>query len=151
MKNYSYNPKSGKTRFALAHGKSLPISAKDAREVAHSLRGQKVDRAVVILNGVIDKSKPIKFTRHNTEVGHKPGIGSGRYPVNAARAFLILLNNARANAKSKGLDESRLHIATAVANRSVHKRPGGSRVFSKGPSNHSRRANIEIVLEEMAK
>ena len=151
MKNYSYNPASKGARYALAHGSALPISAKDAREVAHSIRGLRVERAIAVLNGVIAKSRPIKFTRHNTEVGHKPGIGPGRYPVNAAKAFLVLLNNARANARGRGLDESRLWIMTVTANRSVYKRPGGSRVFSKGPSSHSRRANAEIVLGEKSK
>jgi large subunit ribosomal protein L22 len=151
MKNYSYNPKSKKTRFAMAHGSALHISAKDAREVALSIRGESVARAEVILGGVIAKTKPIKFTRHNTEVGHKPGIGSGRFPVNAAKDFLLLLKNAKSNASAKGLDESRLYVVTACANRSIYKRPGGARVFSKGPSNHSRRANIEIVLEEKLK
>ena len=151
MKNYSYGPRSEKTKFALAHAAALPVSAKDAREVAHSIQGLSVARAEVVLTGVIAKTKPIKFTRYNTEVGHKPGIGPGRFPVNAAEAFLTLLENAKANARGKGLDGSRLYIVAACANRSIHKRPGGSRVFSKGPSNHSRRANIEIVLEEKVK
>lgn len=146
MKNYSYQK--GAAKHGLSHAKSLPISAKDAREVMHNIQGKPVARAEVILAGVISQEKPIKFTRHNTEVGHKPGIGPGRYPVNAAREILRVLQNAKANAKAKGMDEASLVIATAVANRSFYKRPGGSRVFSKGPSHRSRSASVEIALEE---
>ncbi|MFH0962007.1 MAG: 50S ribosomal protein L22 [archaeon] len=148
MENYSYNPKSRKTRFAQARADALNISPKEAREVAHNLRGLLVPQAERMLAGVIAKTKPIKFTRFNTELGHKPGIGPGRFPVNAATEFSTLVASAKANAKAKGLDEGRLYVASAVANRSFHKRPGGARVFSKGPSNRSRRANIQVVLEE---
>jgi len=146
--NYAYNPKSQKTKFAAAKADATHLSPKEARELAHNLKGLTAKRAQTVLEGVIAKETPVKFTRHNTELGHKPGIGPGRYPVNAAKEFLLLLKNAQANAKGKGMDAQKLYVASAVANRSFHKRPGNARVFSKGPSQRSRRANIQLVLEE---
>ncbi len=146
-RKYSYEAPNG-AKVAKAHAMALHISAKDAVEVVWNIRGLPVAQAEDVLSKVIYVKTPIRFRRYNTEVGHKPGIGPARFPVNAAQEVLTILLNAKGNAKAKGLDEKRLYVVSAVANRSVHKRPGTARAFAKGPSNRSRRASVEIVLEE---
>lgn len=145
--SYAYKPNEEKAA-ARAYGRDLEVSAKDSREVVHAIRGLKIAEAEKVLFGVMTLQQPIPFKRHKRKLSHKPGIGPGRYPRNAAAAVLKILENAKANAKVKGLDEGALFVKHVAVHKGIHKRPRGARAFSKGPQMHSRRATVEIILEE---
>ena len=118
---------------AKASGRELRVSPKHAREVCRTIKGMKVEQAKDYLNQV--KKKPVPFRRFNKKVGHRHGLEkafAGRYPVNAARQVLNVLEGAEANAEYKGLDLERLKIIHASAY------PGMNTL-----------SHVELVLEEM--
>jgi len=147
--SYAYKPREEKMA-ARAYGRDLEVSAKDSREVVHAIRGLKLAEAEKVLSKVISLQEPIPFKRHKRKLSHKAGMGPGRYPRNAAAEVLKILENSKANAKVKGLDEAKLFVKHAAVHKGIHKRPRGARAFSKGPQMHSRRATVEIILEEKA-
>ena len=98
---------------AKASGRDLRISPKDTREVCNALRGKMLDDAKEYLNAVIEMKQMVPFRRYKKHVGHHKAIPkwyTGRYPINAAKEVLNVLNNAEGNAEFKGLDIDRLRI-----------------------------------------
>ena len=85
-------------RFA---GATWPISTKKSIELANFLRFRDLVQAKGLLENVKIKNVAVPMRRYNKDTGHKPGIGPGRYPLNAAKEFLFLLKSAESNAKQK--------------------------------------------------
>jgi len=113
-------------------------SWKHGVEIAKRIRGKPVEQAQQILQDIITMKKPIRFTVYNGGMGHKPGIGPGRYPVKASKAILDLLRNAQANAGHKGLSKLTVQrITTSNANSS---RSGSRRGWD------GKRMRIEITV-----
>jgi len=122
------------------------VSTKHCVEIANALRGKKVDRAKTILDDAINLKKAIPYLRFKKGVGHKKGIGPGRYPVKASTEVLVALNTCEANALSKGLNTDGLkiiHISAHMASRPWH--------YGRARRRKMKRTNIEIVLEESVK
>jgi large subunit ribosomal protein L22 len=136
----NYDPNS----MVRAVGRDLSISPKHAIEICKYIKGRNVNRAVTILTEVIDKTRPIPFTRFIQGVGHKRGqLGSGKYPVKASQAILSILQSAIANAKFKGLAESSLVVESIQAQR------GSSPLrFGRIRGRSAKRTHIEVVLKE---
>lgn len=128
---------------ARSRGLDLAVSTKVAIEVCNFLRGKELEKALAILNRVVDKEQAIPFKRFTDGVGHKPGkIGAGRYPVKAAKEFIKLLNNAKANATTKGMTGTLVvsHIAANKASRPVRNRTKYRGEF--------KRTHVEIIITE---
>jgi len=144
-KNYSakdYN----KENMARAIGKSLPISFKQSIEICDFIRDRDVHFAKDALSKVTNQELAIPFKRFNKGVGHKKNIASGRYPKNASREFLNLINHVEANAQFKGLNTSNLVITHIIPNKAstvLH--------YGRKRSRKSKRTNVEIVVQEMSK
>ena len=118
------------------------VSTKHCIEIANVLRGKKVERAKTILIETMNLKKAIPFLRFNKGIGHKRGIGPGRYPVKACTEMLGALNTCEANAQAKGLNTSELkiiHISTHMASRPWH--------YGRARRRRMKRTHIEIVLE----
>lgn len=128
---------------AIARGRDLPISSKMSMEICNNIRYKKIDSALGLLDEVIEMKKPIVIRRFNWDLGHKPGYGPGRYPINAVKAFIQLLKLAKANAENKGLNADKLVVSFAKADfgqrRGHHGRHRG-----KMKSTH-----VEIHVKEM--
>lgn len=122
------------------------VSHKHSVEICRNIRGMSLDKARSFLEDVAEQKTPVVFRRFVREQAHRPGMAAGRYPVNAAREVLKLLENAEANADGKGLDKKKLVIVSAAANRGV-RRYRGARGFGR---RYSKSANIEITVEEKA-
>jgi large subunit ribosomal protein L22 len=142
--NYSlkeYNKES----MARVTGMSLPISFKQSIEICNFVRDKSLVDAKNILEKVIKHKQAVPFTRFNSNMGHKRGIGPGRFPKKASKEILDLLNSAEANAQFKGLNTSSLVIRHINANKS-------SKVMHYGRkrSRAAKRTNVEIVLCEGA-
>ncbi len=136
---------------ARAIGRELRISVKHSIEIAREVRGMMVEDALEYLERVIEKKQPVAFKRHNRYIAHKKGkgFGPGRYPVNAARAFIRILEDAQNNAIYKGLNSEEMVIRHIAAQRGrVYK---GWRPRARGRSSPKNRvtANIEVILEEI--
>ncbi len=79
-----------------ASGREVNISPKAAREIAVTIKGMTLAKAIDHLELVEDKKMAIAFRRHKLKVGHRSelqGFPTGSYPVKAARAYLDLQNS----------------------------------------------------------
>ncbi|MBI2564448.1 50S ribosomal protein L22 [Candidatus Woesearchaeota archaeon] len=143
--NYRYSAKCGENS-ARALGRNLPISRKHAVEISAHIRGLPLSKAKKILQNTIDMKNPIPFKRYNWNVGHRRGMGPGRFPVLACKGIIKILSLAESNAQYKGLSTSDLvikHINAQQGPVSYHFKRKGRR---KAKSTH-----VEIILEEQKK
>ena len=131
---------------ARAAGLSLPVSLKQCVMLCAAIRGKPVAFVKNFLGDVMQKKKPVAFTRFNRDMGHKRGIAAGRFPVNAARHVLGLVSSAESNAQVKGLSSGDLVVLHA----SAHKGPSTWR-FGRKRRRRAKRAHVEIVLQESKK
>ena len=141
---YKYNnQKYEKEHMAKAVGVALPISTKASIEICNNLRNKSLGRAMVILEEVISKRKPIRFTRFINGAGHKKGIGPGKYPVKASREILKLLESIEANAQFKGMNTSNLIICHMSAQNA-----GNQWRYGRHRRRKMKRTHIEIAVKE---
>ncbi len=144
MAKYNYSTQV-KENMAKAVLRSAPISTKHCIEICNMLRKKNVEDAKKILTQVINFEKAVPFKRFNGDVGHKPGIGPGRYPIKASQMILDLLGSIEANAQFKGLSTANLQIVHISAQKSS--RPLR---YGRQRGRLSKRTNIELVVEEKA-
>ena len=138
-------------RTAIASGRDLRISWKDAVEICNCLRGMRLDDAERFLNDVISLKRPVPFRRFHKKVAHRrelAGWPSGRWPVKAAKEILKVLKNAEANAEYKGLDTSRLWVVHAAAHKGTKIRKYIPRAFGRATPYFQQLVHVEIALME---
>jgi large subunit ribosomal protein L22 len=129
---------------ATARGFNLPISKKFSVEVASFIRGRNLKVAKKRLEGVLVKKVAVPMKRHNRDQGHKRGpMAAGRYPINATKAIIQLLNSAEMNALNKGLDVEALFVSSIIANKG-----SGAMRYGRQRGREAKRTHLEIVLEE---
>jgi len=128
---------------ATVRGFNLAISKKFSVEVANFIRRKKLKVAKELMEGVIEKKIAVPFRKHNRDLGHKRGIGPGRYPIKVAKQILILLESAEMNATNKGLDVDALFIKEISANKGSTSMKGG-----RHRGREAKRTHLEILLEE---
>lgn len=135
-----------KENIAVAKGLSMPISTKDCIEICNFLRGMTSAKAKIFLEDVIALKRAVPLKRFGHNLGHKPGIGSGRYPVKACKEVLKLIKSAEANASFKGLNTSATVITKIIANK-------GSRSYHYGRMRgiKTKSTHVFVTLEEIAK
>ena len=126
---------------ARAAGVSLPISQKQATEICSFLKHKKLESAKTILRNVLAMKEAIPYKRYNADVAHKPGMMAGRYPQNASKEILKLLESVEANAMNKGLTND-LYVTHMNAHRAPATPRGG-----RTPG-EAKRAHVEVVIEE---
>lgn len=124
---------------AKAYGSNLGISTKVSIEIANHLRGRSTSKAKAILENVLKKKEAIPFKRFTDGVGHKTGIGPGRYPEKASKEFLKLIKQAEANAQNKGLGEE-LKIVHVSANKAPKQMKQGRKEF--------KRTHVQLIVQE---
>ncbi len=122
--------------------KDADISVKTSVEICNFIRGKNVDKAMRILEDVLEKTQAIPFKVYNRNIGHVPGMGSARYPQKASKVILQLLKDAKANAINKGLS-SDLIIAHIVPNKAAEPHHYGRQRGTK-----MKRSHIEVILTE---
>jgi large subunit ribosomal protein L22 len=137
---------------ARASGRELRISSKNSREVCRAIRGMKLQEAKTLLENVVAKKVPIKFTRHVKEVGHRHGVYKGsvaRYPVKVASKLLEVLEAAEANAEYKGLNLEKVRIEHAAVQKARSIRKNIPRAFGRSSRFYGEMSHLEIVLGEI--
>lgn len=142
MADKNYNPE----HMATAKATSLPISFKQSVEICNFIRNKKVNDAKKILMDVSNKKEAIPFTRFNSDVGHKKGMGSGRYPIKSSKELIKLLESAEANAQFKGLNTADLVIKHICANKAAK-----AWHFGRKRRRKAKRTNIEVIVQEERK
>lgn len=95
---------------------TIPVSTKHSVLIGKWIKGENVDKAIAKLEKVVLKKVPVPFVKYNDSVSHKKGIAAGRYPVKAAQHIIKTLKLVKANAKNKGLDESKIKVNEFIAN-----------------------------------
>ena len=138
MTNKTYNPEN----MATAKAESLPISFKQSVEICNFIRNKKVNDAKKTLMDVSNMKKAMPFTRFHGDVGHKKGIGAGRYPKKASKEILDIINLVEANAQFKGLNTSNLVITHINSNKA-----SSVTRFGRKRGRKAKRTNIEIIVQ----
>ncbi len=143
MSDYTYSYKETGGNTAKAVGLNLPISLKQSVMVCRALRRKRVDAAIEVLEKCISMAQPIRFTRFNRDMGHKRGMGAGRFPVKACAEIKKILESARTNAQFKGLSTSALIVEHISAKK-------GTSTFRYGRHfrRSAKRTTVEVVLME---
>ena len=145
MKGYTFKNYDTE-HMARAIGMSLPISFKQSVEICSFIKNKNVNDAKKILKNVVVEKSAIPFKRFDFDLGHKKGIGPGRYPEKASKKIIELIENVEANAQFKGLNTSNLTISHISAHRA-----GKSWHFGRKSRRRMKRTNVEIVVEEKIK
>ena len=144
---YTQETDAEKTSRAL--GKEMSVSPKHCREVCKMLPGMKVEDAKKYLEEVIELKRAVPYTRFKMYVNPKPKIGPGRFPKNAAKAILRVLQSAQSNAEYKGLDAENMRVKVAAAHRGRIQKSFMPRAQGRSTPWNEQTTNIEIILEEI--
>jgi len=143
---YSMDPDPETT--AKAYGSELQISPKESVEVCDMVKGKEVERALEILEQVLDGDRPVPYKKHNKKVAHQKGIGSGGYPEKVCEQIHSLIEECRANAEDKGLDTENLVIKVIAAHKGSPIEGFRPRAFGRTSPSETKTTNIEVILEE---
>lgn len=131
---------------ARAVGIGLPISMKQSIEICKWIRGKPVEKAKGMLVEVMGMKRPVPYTRFTGNTGHRKGpLATGRYPINACKHILHIINSAAANAQAKGLGAD-LTLSQVCAQDG-----GNSYRFGRHRGRKAKRTHIEVVVEEKKK
>lgn len=131
-------PKKGE---AVAKSLSIPVSKKHSMFIGRFIKGKNIDLAISQLEEVIILKRAIPYTG---EIPHRKGkMMSGRYPVNASKAFIYLLKALKGNAAANGLDLEKTVISSCSA--SWASRP------SKRGGSAAKRTNVILTAKEVNK
>ncbi len=128
---------------AKALGSSLPISTKHSAEICKLIRGMSLTKAKELLVKAISKQKAIPFNRFNMDLGHRAGMGPGRYPVKASKEILNILESVESNALSNDMNKEKLiiaHINAQKASSPWH--------FGRQRRRKMKRTHIEVIVKE---
>lgn len=129
---------------AVAKATSLPVSTKMSVEICRSIRGKPLNKVIAHMEDVIDFKRPVEVVKFNWDLGHKPGYGPARYPINTAKAFLSLLKLLKANAENKGLNSDKLIVSFAKADFGPHRWHYGRQRRTRMKDTH-----IEVRVKEL--
>ncbi|MCL5239248.1 MAG: hypothetical protein M1286_02130 [Candidatus Marsarchaeota archaeon] len=123
-------------QMGLAQGHDIDASYKDLCVVCDAIRYLNTDNAMDVIAGIVALEKPILFHKFNKHMGSRSELGGrkGAFPIKAAKIVRLILLNAIANSRSKGLDDTALYVVHASANKTVIAR----RMPSKGSASWGR-------------
>ncbi len=95
----------------VVNAKGLHISTKKAVAICDFIRGKAVENAIEDLEKVIALKKAVPM---KGEIPHRKGkIMSGRYPVDTAKEFIVLLKSLNGNASNHDVEEPVVSFAVA--------------------------------------
>lgn len=129
---------------ASLNAKDLQISTKMSIEICSLIRNKNLSKARNMLRDVVDMKRAIPIKRFNADLGHKPGIGIGRYPISASKVFLKLLDSVESNAENKGLNVNNLVITHAKADKAEARSRPGRKGRAKMKNTH-----VELKVQEI--
>ena len=141
-----YNINTDSKKVAKACRRYARISWKACVEIGKVIKGMKTDKAKKLLQEVVELKKPIPFRRFNRDLPHRKGkIAAGRYPVNASKEILSLIESAEKNAENLELDKNKLYIKSFLVMKAPSfRRPRKSELIGQRRKN----VHISIILEE---
>ncbi len=146
---YAYKPaKVDLARTAKARLEDVNVSYKDLANVCSNVRGRRADAALEFLSEAADGMRPVRYFNYNKRRGHVGRLGGkkGGWPVKSAKIVRDVLENAMANARSRGLGMCKI---THIQANKQHQYP---RLAAKGRRMRAdmETAFLEIVLTELS-
>jgi len=121
---------------AVVNGRDLRLSTKEAVAVCNFIRNKPLEKALVDLEAVslMKRAVPMKG-----EIPHRKGKGmmSGRYPQNAVKEFIRLVNNLKSNAIASELELEKFKLF-CMANQAARPQRKGGMQF--------KRSHVQIKL-----
>ncbi|MDH7517360.1 MAG: 50S ribosomal protein L22 [Candidatus Thermoplasmatota archaeon] len=147
MKKYSTTMDPDKT--AKAYGYELHCSVKDSRNIAHAIKGMKVEEAKKYLEDVIAMKRNIPTIYHKGKRSHQKASGPASFPRKAAEYMLKTIKNAENNAEYKGFDTENMKISHISAYNGRIIKGMTPRAHGRATDKNETTTNIEIILEEV--
>jgi large subunit ribosomal protein L22 len=142
---YKYATQDLNEKMAKAVKVGAQASFKQSVEMASWLRGRSTTDALHLLSQVQVMNIAVPARRFNRHLGHKPGIGPGRYFLKTATLFAELINAVVKNAENQSLDTKNLVIHSIVVNRGAK-----SFKYSRIRGLKAKNTHIELVVTEKA-
>ncbi|MBI4043778.1 MAG: 50S ribosomal protein L22 [Candidatus Diapherotrites archaeon] len=141
------------SHLARAFASNQPVSFKYSVEICREIKGKKLDKAVSFLENVQEQKAFLPLRRYNKKVGHRKGnsysfVKSGRYPKNACRAWLKLLESVKANADYKGLNADQLLVVHAFASIGFRRYSHQNQGRISGKRRRRKSTHIEVIVRE---
>src|SRR3989338_5862856 len=117
MAVYEYSIKFDPTKSGRSQRYDVDASYKDLNQAANAIKGKGIVQARKVLNDAIEMEKPIRFYKFAKGAGHQGRLGGkkGKYPKKECAILLSALNEASANATSKGVDEKNQIVLHAMS------------------------------------
>ena len=147
------------SRLATARAVNRDVHHKHCYQIAKAIKGMYAGDAIEYLERVIKQEVAVPYMRRsrkgkggNTMAGHRKGkMGPGRYPRNASRVYIKLIDSAMDNARQHHEDVEAedmviTHVAAHRGNVAKAMRPRARGRAT--PSNHYQ-VNLEIFLEDL--
>jgi len=119
------------------NAKNVPVSTKVAIAICRFIRKKDFKEAIENLESVIKLKKAVPM---KGEIPHRKGkIMSGRFPIRAAKEFIVLVKQLEANANQHDLEGG--IISEAIANK-------GETTYAKGGRARKKRTNILLIATQ---
>ena len=154
MTRYAVEPDAS-VAHSKTRGSHLRVHFKHCREIAHHVSGMQVEKAIRFLDDVMAFKSVVPFVKYTGGIGrkaqakqHKSPGNNGRWPVKAAAVIKSMLQNAAANAETKGLDVDALYVSHAQCNRAPAGRRRTYRAHGRIGKYASQPAHVEFILSE---
>jgi large subunit ribosomal protein L22 len=150
MSRIQYSVQADPETTSKAIGHELHISPRHSREICRAIKGMRTGHARKYLDNVVALKQAVPFKRHNDSMGHRKGpMAAGRYPQKAAKEFIKILINARANAEYKGIEPEDMKIAHVATKKGRVIRGYRARARGSSSPKNTETVNIEMILEEV--
>lgn len=150
MSRIQYSVQTDPETTSKAIGHELHISPRHSREICRAIKGMRTGHARKYLDNVVALKQAVPFKRHNDSMGHRKGpMAAGRYPQKAAKEFIKILINARANAEYKGIEPEDMKIAHVATKKGRVIRGYRARARGSSSPKNTETVNIEMILEEV--
>ena len=124
---------------AKARAENRKVSRKHCVEIGRWIKNDSVEKAKEKLKKVINKEKPVPYTKFNKDLSHKKGMAAGRYPVKSAKEMLKILKSAEENGKYEGLSDMKVSNVVVTQGRRMR-----TPKRQRGRSPKSAHINIEV-------
>jgi large subunit ribosomal protein L22 len=144
-----YSTEKDPEKSARAFGYELHCSQKDSMNLAHALRGMKIEAAKKYLEEIIALKRALPAIYHKKKREHQKGIGPGSFPEKAARYMLKVIENAENNAEYKGFDVDNMKITHISAYQGRMVKGMMPRAHGRATDKNETTTDVEIILEEV--
>eukprot|EP00117_Sycon_ciliatum_P010342 scpid106807/ scgid12274/ 60S ribosomal protein L17 len=155
VKKYAREP-AEPTKAAKTQVKDLRAHYKNTYEVARSVKGLRLLKAIKYLQAVLEHKQIIPFRKYCNGVGRHAQakvfkLTQGRWPLKPTTYVMQLLKNLQTNAETKGLDVERCVVSHVQVNRAVQSRRRTYRAHGRITPYLATNCHVEMFVTEKPK